>query len=55
MAEWTGCVREAVYFYLDGHIEEDVIVPTRLLGQARILINQLAEPRRSEKSLVVTQ
>ena len=35
---WSGCVRDAVYFYPDGHIEEDVIIPSSRLSKARELV-----------------
>ena len=52
---WSGCVRDAVYFYPDGHVEEDVVIPDRQLKRAQFLIKRTTQPEKSENALVVTQ
>lgn len=52
---WSGSVRDAVYFYPDGHIEEDVVIPARQLRRAQILVGQRTEPEITRIVPVVGQ
>ena len=55
IASWSGCVRYAVYFCPDGHVEEDIVIPTRHLKRAQFLIKRTSEPEKSENVSVATQ
>ena len=52
---WSGCVRDAVYLFPDGHVEEDVVIPDRQLKRAQSLIERTTQPEKSENARIVRQ
>ena len=52
---WSGCIRDAVYFYPDGHVEEDVVLPSRHLRRVQILLERATLSEKHENSPVVRQ
>ena len=50
IGSWSGCVRDAMYFFPDGHIEEDVIVPESRLKNACRLIGIVIDHKISPDS-----
>jgi len=51
IASWSGCIRDSVYYYPDGHIEYDVIIPKKHLDRAkRILACERSESESGDNT-----